>query len=984
MNLFDKITDKISGRFGDVLGEILLPDDIRSSHERANQAIQRQDYPAALRILEVAARTRPEFDRTHYLIGLCHYYSKNFDAAIQSFQTALGLREDAATHLALGLAFEKSQNIAQAHIHFQSALACSKNNANFSELEYEIRHGLARVYLEQHRADKAINELRKTLRLSPQNPEVTLTLAEALLSRGNIDESRKLMLSIQDKLTSKEAMLVMGRIEEASQNPEAARVAYENVLTLDVGHREALIGAAKSCVATSDYIRANEYLLRALEDKDAQHRTEVFVLLGQLNEAITNFKTALESYQIALQNNARQYQALLGAGRISLLTAQPAQAADFFARAILCEGPEPVREAQLGLAKSQLALGNFVSARRTLENTTFDTTERDPEFLLVFAQVALASGDPAEAVVALREALYASNNPEQTTTIHAELSHALTKLRPDWTLPETLDDPADVMRALVQLREFIGQNPQLTQFLPPVQQLINQLDAPLSIAILGEFNAGKSTLINAILGEEVVPTGVLPTTAHPCIMQYGPRKAARIVYLNGNQIEVSFETARALMKSDADKIERLDYLYPHSELRSVHFWDTPGFNALDERHEQTAQWAFEHAEALLWVLDANQVLSETEFERIETLPAGNERLIVLINKIDRLGQGEHRAEQTQHLLQYVEENAGAHIAGCFAISGLDALKARKSSDEHNAEQRLAESGFESFWNFLDVHFIQRSARLKALEVGRQLNLLVGEIHEFGRELVTKYQDYGHNINALRIWLQEAQNESPPTRAKRQANELSDQLDFVITGIEREIADALIRRGSWSAKMMLDQQDRIFVLDLLRERLEGVLERSRHKIFHDISTLETDLNSHLGSIIRTLSLQDQRAMNRRIESYFDEIRVLKLLLTERVYGQFAAQARGQIEVGGQSALHEIEETTEDDRARRAAIIRELIPTPRAAFRSALAQWFDEFSLAAMRFCDRLQRDFMLLELEAKYRFDFSDILQVRRAPEHITN
>src|SRR5690606_6263590 len=144
------------------------------------------------------------------------------------------------------------------------------------------------------------------------------------------------------------------------------------------------------------------------------------------------------------------------------------------------------------------------------------------------------------------------------------------------------------------------------------------------------------------------------------IMQYGPRKAARIVYLDGQQVEVSFDAARSLMKSEADQIERLDYLYPHPELRSVHLWDTPGFNELDERHEQAAQWALEHAEAILWVLDANQVLSETEFDRIEALAAGNERLIVLINKIDRLGTGEERATQAQHLLQYVDDHAGSH------------------------------------------------------------------------------------------------------------------------------------------------------------------------------------------------------------------------------------------------------------------------------------------------------------------------------------
>lgn len=974
MNLFDKISDKISGRFGEVLGEILLPEDIRVSHERANQAIQREDYSAALLILEAAARTRPEIDRTHYLIGLCHFHSGNFDAALSALETALTLREDAATHLAIALTLERLHRISQAHTHLQHALASGKTSSHSNELESEIRHGLARVYLEQRRADKAIHELRKALRLSPEHPEIALSLAEALLEHGNLDESRELMLSIQGKITSKQALLVMGRIEEANNNQAAARRAYEGVLQHDAGHREALIGAARVCVATSDYVRANEYLLRALEDAPSRERTDIFVLLGQVNEAISNFKTALESYQIALQGDPHQREALLGAGRISLRTHNPTEAADFYARALEASKEDSAREARLGLGKSRLAQGDHAGARRVLEDAHFSTEQRDPEFLHIFAQVALASGDPAEAVVALREALYASDDPAQTALIQQELSHSLARLRPNWTMPETLDNPADVMQALMQLRDFISQNPQLGQFITPVHALINQLDAPLSIAILGEFNAGKSTLINAILGEEVVPTGVLPTTAHPCIMQYGPRKAARIVYLDEQQVEVSFDAARSLMKSEADQIERLDYLYPHPELRSVHFWDTPGFNALDERHEQAAQWALEHAEAILWVLDANQVLSETEFYRIETLAAGNERLIVLINKIDRLGTGEERAAQAQHLLQYVDDHAGSHTAGSFAISGLKALQARKNHDHPESTQLLEESGFEPFWNFLDEHFIQRSGRLKALEVGRQLHLLMDEIHEFGRSLATEYKEYGQKIEELRDWLHQTENEKPASRAQHEAVELSDQFDFVITGVEREISEALVRRGTWSNKMMLDQQDRVFVLNLLQERLESVLERSRHTMLKNITALETELADRLGALLNALSLQDQRAVNRRIESFFDEVRILKLLLTERVYGQLIARARGQIQAGGPSTMREIENVALDDRPSRAALIRELVPGPRTHFRSALTQWLEEFSLAATRFCDRLQRDFMLLELEARYRFDFSELRQ----------
>jgi small GTP-binding protein len=993
--------DKISERVGGFLDEVFLPEEIAQSLNKASEHLQRDEYDQALRILYRTHAEHPDFHRTHHLIGMCHFHQESFEQALSAFDRAVEQREEPVSHFYAGLSAEQLQRFHEAQVHFRRGL----NSSDGASYEFDLLFALGRVYLAQGRADKAVRELKKAVKRWPEQSLAAVTLAQALLERSKLDEAREILEGPAAN-TGFAAMVLRGELEEAQGHHREARTAYERALDdpLDgqSDDQTALIGAARASLALGDHLPANEHLLRALEAADDDKLAEIHALLGQTNEAANNQERALECFRTSLGLDPKRITAHLGAGRILLSDGQPGPAREHFQTVTELISPDVSssgvgfgastrrREALVGLAQTHFIAGDLAGARRLADEVIQDDESPSADILHLLGRVAFASGDAAEAVVAFEEAVRAASSAKgkqlASEELEADLRQALEELTFDWQLPDRLVDSTDVVDVLRQVRDFVASDPRVDHFSARIQQMLATLNSPLSIAIVGEFNAGKSTLLNALIGEEIVPMGVLPTTAHTCFIQYGPRKSARVVRKDGQVTEVNLDEAKRQMKTDAQDIDHLEFVYPHPDLRSVEFWDTPGFNALENAHEETAQKALEQAEAILWVLDANQALSQSEFELIEDIPDGDQRLLVLLNKVDRLGPPDAREAQVQELLDYVEDNAAGRIAGCFALSAKEALVSENMTTED-----LATSGFSEFRNFLESHIIERSGHIKTLEIARQLGDVVTDLEACRTELVSKYEALGQEAAALDDWLDELSGRSGKgdhgkrERANHEARVLEDRFDFVLTGVEREIRETISSQGASLAKAMLpkavlsrkalSEEDTTFVLDLLSERLADVLERSRRTILADVDEIEASLAQRVGPIIQQLPLADARAMNRRLDGFFDETRMLDLLLEERVYGQLRARATGQIEAAGRETLDQIRDSGHADSDRQGgptwkAALRRLLPDTRGHLSRELTNWYGEFFLATHRLSDRVQRDLHLLKLEAEHRFDVS--------------
>ncbi len=200
---------------------------------------------------------------------------------------------------------------------------------------------------------------------------------------------------------------------------------------------------------------------------------------------------------------------------------------------------------------------------------------------------------------------------------------------------------------------------------------IRQLEELFLIVVVGEFNAGKSAFINALLGRAVVEEGVTPTTAQIQLVKYGEAVAR---------------------ETDADGLRILTA--PVELLRDVHLVDTPGTNAIIREHERLTSDFVPRSDLVLFVTSADRPFTETERVFLTTIRDWGKKIVIVLNKVDIFSD----AAQLQEVVSFVQ-NAARSLLGVEAdvlpVSARQAMRAKQG------EPALwAASGFEALEQYL--------------------------------------------------------------------------------------------------------------------------------------------------------------------------------------------------------------------------------------------------------------------------------------------
>ena len=206
-----------------------------------------------------------------------------------------------------------------------------------------------------------------------------------------------------------------------------------------------------------------------------------------------------------------------------------------------------------------------------------------------------------------------------------------------------MQNDLDRFHALVDMAGKLG----LTRLQEAWKALEAGVDSqPIRIVVLGEFNHGKSSLLNGLLGESVLPFGVTPTTQIDTYIRFGKPERTVRAYAGEEEIEhwtwEEWKKAHdvAERRDGCDRIE-IDLDSQVFDENCI-FIDTPGLNEAFLARESYLQRYGAHADLIVFVLDANQALTRAEQTVFEQLAVAipPERRITVINKCDRLDEEE--------------------------------------------------------------------------------------------------------------------------------------------------------------------------------------------------------------------------------------------------------------------------------------------------------------------------------------------------------
>jgi polyhydroxyalkanoate synthesis regulator phasin len=359
-------------------------------------------------------------------------------------------------------------------------------------------------------------------------------------------------------------------------------------------------------------------------------------------------------------------------------------------------------------------------------------------------------------------------------------SSARVGVQPEPTRPAlsalTIDtDGAARLFRLAQLAEESGSS----RIAEEARNLANRIsEGRFYVACIGQFKRGKSTLINALIGDPVLPVGFTPVTAVPTVIRFGEQRRARIQVGNGSWQDVSLADLNQYVSEECNPentkgIRGVEVFLPSPLLAGgMCFVDTPGLGSVFSGNTAATHAFIPHVDAALVVIGADPPLAGEELALLEAVACHVQDMVLVLNKADRTTP-EEKAAAMNFADRQVRKRLQRALGPIFEVS---------------AAERIAHRGPERDWQkLLDAlaalddqsgrRLIYSACERGLNRLGEQLLAAIGEERE---ALHRPIEESERRIAAMKITIADAE------RSMR-------ELRFLFMAEQQHISDMFVDR-----------------------------------------------------------------------------------------------------------------------------------------------------------------------------------------------
>jgi GTP-binding protein EngB required for normal cell division len=341
------------------------------------------------------------------------------------------------------------------------------------------------------------------------------------------------------------------------------------------------------------------------------------------------------------------------------------------------------------------------------------------------------------------------------------------------------------------------------------------------VACIGQFKRGKSSVLNALVGASVLPTGVVPVTAVPTIVRYGSHPAARVRFEGGGWTDISVKTVDEYVSEEKNpentkQVAALEIFVPSPLLATgMCFVDTPGLGSVFTGNTAATQAFIPHIDAALVVIGADPPLAGEELVLVEAVARQVQDLIIVVNKADRTTDAE-RVEAVAFARRQLEKRLPQHSVGTlFEVSAAEQLEHRGTG----RDWRKLVTSLSHFIEGSGRRLIQAACERGLERISEQLLVIMAEERE---ALQRPIEESETRIAVMKQTIADAE------RSMR-------ELGYLFMAEQQHISDMFVDRHKIFLSRAMPQAHKEF--DVSLQSISGWLGPSyRRRTFHEAQEL----------------------------------------------------------------------------------------------------------------------------------------------------